>query len=59
MTKEIILMIISFVIASILLIVFIDNIRLGKLIIAIEVLFINLLGILGVRKMIKNNNILK
>ena len=59
MTKEILLMIISFVIASILLIVFIDNIRLGKLIIATEVLFINLLGILGVRKMIKNNDILK
>ena len=59
MTKEIILMIISFVIVSILLIVFIDNIRLGKLIIAIEVLFINLLGILGVRKMIKKNNTFK
>ncbi|MDQ0149141.1 hypothetical protein ACFO6R_06020 [Eubacterium multiforme] len=56
MRKEILLMIISFVIASILLVVFIDNIRLGKIIIAIEILFINLIGILGVRKMIKSND---
>lgn len=45
-------MLISFAIVLIFLIVFIDNIRLGKVIIAIEVLFINLLDVLGVRKII-------
>ena len=45
-------MLISFAIVLIFLIVFIDNIRLGKVIIAIEVLFINLLDVLGERKII-------